>query len=157
MNRIAKGGAVAVMAATVIGGFEGLRQTAYPDPATRGPPWTICYGHTGSVKPHQRDSIAQCKALLQADLAKTYASGVEACLLPKVVAAMPDTRYVAVLSLAYNIGVGGFCESSIAADLNAGEVQAACDAFMRYNRAAGIVFPGLTSRRAQERHLCLEN
>jgi len=156
MNRIAKGGAVAAMAATLIGGFEGLRQTAYPDPATRGPPWTICYGHTGNVKPYQRESIAQCKQLLQQDLAKTYAVGLESCLKPEVVAAMPDTRYVALLSFVYNEGQGTFCKSSIRYDLNAGNVQAACNDLLKYNRAAGVVFPGLTLRRQQERHLCLE-
>lgn len=156
MNRIAKGGAIVAMATAFIGAAEGLSLLAYPDPATRGAPWTICYGHTGNVKPYQRDSIAQCKALLQADLAKTYAAGIEKCLSAKTLASMPDTRYVAALSLAYNIGVGGFCASSVARDLNAGDVQAACDAFLLYNRAAGVVWSGLTTRRTEERRLCLE-
>jgi lysozyme len=156
MNRIARGGTAALMAISFIGAAEGLSLLAYPDPATKGAPWTICYGHTGNVKPYQRDSLAQCKALLQADLAKTYAAGIERCLSPMVAATMPDTRYVAVLSLAYNIGVGGFCRSSVARDLNAGNIQAGCDAFVQYNRAAGIVWAGLTRRREEERHLCLE-
>lgn len=46
MNRLKKGTAIAAMAATLVGGFEGLRTVAYPDPATKGPPWTVCYGHT---------------------------------------------------------------------------------------------------------------
>jgi lysozyme len=150
-NQVRKNAAVAALALSVVGGFEGLRQTAYPDPATRGAPWTICYGHTGHVTPGERDSLAQCKALLLADLDRE-ADGIERCIhVP-----MPDARYVAVLSLAHNIGVAGVCRSSIARDLNAGEVQAACDAFLRYDRAAGIVMPGLTRRREQERALCME-
>jgi len=31
-----------------------------------------------------------------------------------------------------------------------------CDALMRWNKAAGITFPGLTKRRAKERELCLK-
>jgi lysozyme len=152
-NRLAKGGAVAALAVSIVGGAEGLRQTAYPDPATRGPPWTICYGHAAGVKPWMHDSIEQCKALLLADL-NGAANGIERCI-PSIVRA-PDTRYVAVLSLAHNIGVGGVCKSSVARDLNAGEVQRACDDFLKFNRAAGIVWPGLTRRRAQERSLCLD-
>lgn len=155
MNRLQKGGAVAALAVSVLGGFEGFRQTAYPDPATRGPPWTICYGHTGNVKPYQRDSIAQCKQLLLQDLGND-ASALDRCLNSEVVATMSDERYVAALSLAYNIGTTAFCKSSVARDFNAGRPAQACDDFLKYNRAAGIVFPGLTLRRQQERHLCME-
>jgi lysozyme len=153
MNRIQKGGAAAALAVAVIGGFEGLSLVAYPDPASRGPPWTICYGHTGHVTPGERDSLLQCKALLQADLG-VYATGVERCVHDAD--KLPDARYVALLSLAYNIGVGGLCSSSVVRDLNAGDVQRACDDFLKYNRAAGIVWAGLTRRRVEERQLCLE-
>jgi lysozyme len=40
--------------------------------------------------------------------------------------------------------------------INAGQTRAGCDALMKWNRAAGIVFPGLTRRRAAERELCVE-
>jgi lysozyme len=142
---------MAALACTVIGGFEGLRQTAYPDPATRGNPWTICYGHTGHVTPGEKASISQCKTLLLADMSKED-TAIESCIH----VAMPETREVAVLSLAHNIGSGGVCKSSIVRDLNAGNVKAACDAFLLYDRAAGMVMPGLQTRRAEERKLCLE-
>jgi lysozyme len=151
MNRLQKHGTAAALAVSLIGGFEGLRQTAYPDPASRGDPWTICYGHTGHVTPGERESLAQCKALLLADLDKE-ADGVERCIS----APMPDARFVAVLSLAHNIGIRGVCRSSIARDLNAGDTQRACDDFLKYDRAVGVVFPGLTRRRKAERALCLE-
>lgn len=150
MSRVKKSAACAALACSIVGGAEGLRQTAYPDPATRGNPWTICYGHTGGVKPHERDSIAQCKALLAADLDKE-GDGIERCIRVQ----MTDERYVAVLSLAHNIGVGGVCRSSIVRLLNEGRTREACDAFLRYNRAAGFVMPGLTRRREAERKLCM--
>ena len=150
-NRLQKSGVAAALAVSVIGGAEGLRQTAYPDPATRGNPWTICYGHTGHVSPGERESIAQCKALLLADLNKE-ADGIDQCIH----VTMPDTRYVAVLSLAHNIGVGGVCRSSVVRLLNEGRTAEACDFFLHYNRAAGFVMPGLTRRREEEKSLCLE-
>lgn len=143
--------AVIALAISFIGGAEGLRQTAYPDPATRGNPWTICYGHTGHVTPGEKASLAECKSLLITDLG-TADREIEACIhVP-----MTDARYVAVLSLAYNVGGGTVCKSSVVRDLNAGNIPAACDALLLYNRAAGVVMPGLTSRRQKERALCLE-
>jgi lysozyme len=155
MNRLQKAGAasaIATMATGVVGGFEGLRQIAYPDPATRGYPWTICYGHTGrDVSPGEHAALGECKRLLLKDL-NTTANGLENC----VHVPLPDTRYVALLSLGYNIGVGGLCRSSIVRDLNAGRTAQACARFPSYNRAAGIVFPGLTRRRLKEEELCEE-
>jgi lysozyme len=151
MNRLKKGTAVAAMAATLVGGFEGLRTVAYPDPATKGPPWTVCYGHTAGVKPSDRHTVAECKALLVQDLQK-YANGIEGC----VKVPLPDERYVALVSFAYNVGISAACHSSVVRLINAVQTRKGCDALMRWNRAAGIVFPGLTRRRAAERALCLE-
>jgi lysozyme len=150
-NRMTRGGAIVVLACSVIGGVEGLRQNAYPDPATRGPPWTICYGDTSHVTAGERDSVAQCKARLIADL-NEEASVLDRCIHVQ----MGDARYVALLSLGYNIGVGKACRSSVVRFLNAGDAADGCNAFLRYNRAAGIVFPGLTKRREEERALCEE-
>jgi lysozyme len=151
MSRLKKGSAIAVLAVSVVSGAEGYRQNAYPDPATRGVPWTICYGHTESVRPGDHKSFEECKALLLADLDK-YGDKVEACITRE----MPIKVEVAFLSLAYNIGTGGFCKSSVAKLYNAGDGKGACDAMLRFNRAAGVVFPGLTNRRTKERRMCLE-
>ncbi|MDI9847390.1 lysozyme [Rhodoblastus sp. 17X3] len=152
-NRLHKSGVAAALAVSVVGGFEGLRQSAYPDPATRGAPWTDCYGHTGpDVKPGVRESVAQCKAILLADLDKE-ADGIERCIH----VTLTDGQYVAVLSLAHNIGVGGVCRSSVVARLNAGDIRGGCDALLHFNRAAGFVMPGLTRRREKERALCLQD
>ena len=154
LNRLHYSVGAAALAVSIVGGAEGLRQKAYPDPASHGNPWTICYGHTGNVKPGERDSIAECKALLLKDLDKE-ANGIERCIPSAATAAFPDTRYVAVVSLAHNIGVYGVCHSSVARDLNAGNVAAACDDFLKYDRAYGMVMPGLQTRRREERSLCL--
>lgn len=150
MARLKKGSAVAGMLVALVGGFEGLRQNAYPDPATGGAPWTVCYGETSGVKRGDHHSIAECKDMLVKSL-KKYAEGIEAC----VTVPLPDRRYVALVDFAYNLGVGGACNSSVVRLINEGKTKQGCDYLLKYNRAAGIVFPGLTRRRQAERELCL--
>lgn len=150
MSRLKKGGAVAAVCVTLVGGFEGLRQTAYPDPATKGPPWTVCYGETLGVRPGDRYTVAECKVMLRQSLEK-YAEAIEQC----VTVALPDERFIALTSFAYNIGTAGACRSSVVKLINQGRTREGCDALLRYNRAAGIVFPGLTKRRQREREFCL--
>jgi len=149
-SKLRKGGLLAAIVVPFVGGFEGLRQTAYPDPASHGRPWTICYGHTAGVTRGERESVAQCKELLLADLDKE-AGGLDTCIH------VPTTngQDVALLSLAHNIGVGGVCRSSVAKAFNEGRYTDGCNDLLRFNRAAGIVFPGLTRRREAERRLCL--
>ncbi|MBB3608687.1 lysozyme [Rhizobium sp. BK602] len=149
MSKLRKGSTAAAMAVALVGGFEGLRQTAYPDPATKGPPWTVCYGETSGVKRGDQYSVAECKAMLEGSL-QTYATGIDQC----VKVPLPDKRYVALISFAYNIGVKGACKSSVVGLINAGQTKAGCESLLKYNRAAGVVFPGLTRRRQKERDYC---
>ena len=148
MSRLKKGAAVGALAVAVVGGFEGLRLTAYRDVV--GVP-TICFGETRGIRMGMKLTKAECDAMLLKGLDE-FADGVEKCV-PSA-KTMPEKRYVAHVSLAYNIGVGGYCKSSIARLQNAGHERAACDFFLRYNRAGGIVFPGLTKRRQAERAMC---
>lgn len=141
----------AAIAVIVVGGFEGLRTVAYRDPIGV---ITACFGETRNIRMGDKFTREECNQMLEGRLVEFW-RGAAACIpsLPD----MPDTRQAAVVSLAYNIGVGGLCKSSIARKLNAGDTQGACDAFLLYNRAGGIVFPGLTKRRKQERDLCLRS
>ncbi|MBX5157054.1 lysozyme [Rhizobium sp. NZLR8] len=150
-NRLQKGSAAAAMAVALVGSFEGLRQNAYPDPATQGQPWTICYGSTNGVKPGDHKTVEQCKALLALEL-KTYARGVESC----VRVPLPAARFVALTSFAYNVGVKAACGSSAVKLINQGRAAEGCEALLKWNRASGITFPGLTRRRQKERQFCLE-
>jgi lysozyme len=150
MSKLKKGGALAAAVVAVVGGFEGLRLNAYPDPATKGPPWTVCYGSTLGVKKGDSHTLAECKAMLVKDL-EIYAVGIERC----VTAPLPDRRYVALVSFAYNLGVSAACKSSVVRLINEGKTRQGCDYLLKYNRAVGIVFPGLTKRRQKERELCV--
>lgn len=142
-----KVGYVALVVA-LVGGFEGLRTKAYRDPV--GIP-TVCFGETKGVKMGDQYTKAQCETMLIARL-EEFRAGVDKCL--KV--PMPDERKAAVVSLAYNIGTGAFCKSTVARKLNAGDVQGGCDAFMMWTKAKGITLPGLVTRRKVERDLCLK-
>jgi|GEM_PF-3697345 len=66
MSRVRESAAVGASSVATLGGFEGLRQVAYPDPATKGYPWTVCYGETRTedgqpTQPGMRFSLDQCK------------------------------------------------------------------------------------------------
>lgn len=147
MSRIRKGTAIGALAVAVVGGFEGLRQTAYRDVVDVP---TLCYGETRGVKMGMMATKAQCDDMLMRGL-QDFERGVLSC----TTASLPDTRLVAVVSLAYNIGVGAYCKSSVVRLLNAGRPKAACDAMLKWNKAGGITLPGLTRRRQAERELCL--
>jgi lysozyme len=150
MSRLKKGGAIAALCCAVVGGFEGIRQVAYRDVV--GVP-TVCYGETRGIRMGMKFTKTECDAMLLKGLDE-FANGVERCV-PSAVN-MPEARYVAHVSLAYNIGIGAYCKSTVARRANAGDVRGSCDAFMMWNKAKGITFPGLTRRRAHERAMCLK-
>ena len=149
--RLKRSVALGAAAVAVVAGFEGLRQTAYPDPATGGKPWTVCYGRAYGVSPGDRHTLAECKAMLLEDL-HTYSQGILDCTTVN----LPDERFIALTSFAYNVGIQAACKSSVIRLINQGQTRAGCDALMKWNKAAGITFPGLTKRRAKERELCLK-
>ena len=150
-SRLKAGGVLVVMATSFTGGAEGLRQYAYPDPASHGPPWTICYGETHGVHKGDYKSVTECKDLLRYRLG-VEAEGVDKCLTRVTT----DGQAVAFLSLTHNIGARAFCRSSVVRDFNRGSVEQACNDLLKFNRAVGVVFPGLTRRREAERRLCLQ-
>lgn len=150
MSRLKKGGTLAVLCVAVVGGFEGIRLNAYRDVV--GIP-TICYGETRGIRMGMKATKPECDEMLLKGLDQ-FADGVEKCTISAKY--MPEKRYVAHTSLAYNIGVGAYCKSSISRLENAGQTRASCDAFLKWNKAGGIVFPGLTRRRQAERAMCLE-
>lgn len=146
MSRLRTSSALAAGLAIFVGGFEGTRQTAYQDV---GRVWTICSGHTDGVRPGDTKTLGECRKILADDL-EIYADGVEKCTR----ADLPDARYVAFVSFAFNLGVHTYC-SRIAPLVNAGHIREACNRLLLYNTVAGVPFPGLTNRRNIERTYCL--
>lgn len=126
--------------------FEGYSSKAYPDPATGGAPWTIGYGTTKGVKPGMVITAEQAEKMLRDDVAK-FESGVSALLK------VPTTQgqFDAMVSLAYNIGLGNFGKSTLLRKHNEKCYSCAAGQFPAWNRAAGKVMNGLTRRRNAER------
>lgn len=143
-------GSLLAAAIALVGGYEGLRTHAYRD-ATGIP--TICFGETRGVHMGDRKTVAQCREML-GDSLREFSRKIDACLPNS--ARIPDKSYEAFLSLAYNIGAGGFCRSSVARQINRGNLKLACEYISLYDRAGGRYNQGLANRRAQEKKLCLE-
>lgn len=142
--------AAGVLAVSTVGGYEGLKLYAYRDIVGV---WTACYGETKGIKPGMKFSKAECNNMLVDSLIQ-HEQGMRKCL--KAPDTIPDTTYVAHLSLAYNVGVGAYCKSTAARKLNAGDIKGSCEALTMFNKAGGKVVKGLVNRRATEKALCLK-
>lgn len=131
---------------------EGLRLKAYPDPASGGAPWTIGYGSTGAdIRAGLVWTVEQADARLTRDVT-TFAQGVG-----RLIGSSKTTQHQfdAMTCLAYNIGLGNFSKSSVLANHKIGRYANAAAAFSLWNKAAGKVMAGLTTRRAAEAALYL--
>jgi hypothetical protein len=88
-----------------------------------------------------------------------HAQGVMACT-PSLRRSGRDMQRVAAVSLAYNIGVAGWCGSTARRRFDAGDIRGGCEAIAMWNKARvqGVMLPvaGLTARRAREREICLQ-
>lgn len=131
--------------------FEGLEQTAYPDPGTGGDPWTIGYGHTGpDVYPGMWISKLQAKELLAQDLGR-FENAVEGLIDVE----LNQNEFDALVSFTFNVGEGALGDSTLRRRLNAGEDK--CPVFQqelpRWVNGANGPMPGLVRRREAEAEL----
>jgi lysozyme len=102
------------------------------------------YAKYGSI------SEDQAEQSLKEDTAK-FAEGVSNLLEVGVT----SNQFSALVSLAYNIGLGALSRSTVLKRLNAGDVTGAAAAFLLWNKSGGKVLRGLTLRREAERQLFL--
>lgn len=134
-----------VPALALIKEFEGCKLDAYPDPGTGGDPWTIGWGATGAgIDKGVRWTQVQADSRLTEDVARFMAAVVKAAPVAT------DNQRGAMTSLAYNIGIKAFQDSTLLKLHNAGNYEAAADQFGRWNRAGGRILAGLNRRRAAE-------
>jgi lysozyme len=133
---------------------EGLRLKPYLCPAGK---WTIGYGHTKNVTAETKEITTEiAEHLLAEDLAE-FGNGVTKLL--EVVT--NDNEFGALVSLAYNIGLGNLANSTLLKELNLKNFDKAADQFLVWNKARNPktkkleVLAGLTKRRALERNLFL--
>lgn len=135
----------------LIKSFEGCKLVAYQCSAGR---WTIGWGSTfyedgKSVKIGNR--ITQEKAdqlfeLIVGNFADKVAKEIKTILT--------DNQFAAIVSLAYNIGIGNLQKSTLLKKVNFNPNDPTIRAeFARWNKAGGKVLAGLTRRRAAEAKL----
>ena len=130
----------------LIKAFEGCKLKAYLCPA--GVP-TIGWGATGpDVRLGMVWTQDQADNRLLTDAAR-FARGV--AQLVKV--PVNDNQGGALISFAYNVGLGNLAMSTLLRLLNGGNYAGASAQFMRWDKAGGKRLTGLTRRRAAERAL----
>lgn len=128
---------------------DGIWYCAYADPATRGDPWTIGFGHTGpEVKKGLCVPEKRAQELLLEDIGKAQAALARCVKVP-----VHENELGALSSLTMNIGGRNACGSTLVRKLNAGDYMGAAAEFPRWRYAAGKVMPGLVKRRECERRL----
>lgn len=144
---------------------EGVRRKPYRCPARL---WTVGVGHVidpnhAKVKFEERLtlpippgwdrqlSMEEVDEILRADLRRFEAGVLRLC---------PGThtqgRFDALVSFAFNVGLGNLQRSSIRTKTNRGDYEDAADEFLKWTKAAGKVLPGLVKRRNDERALYLK-
>lgn len=130
--------------------WEGLKLTAYPDPGSRdGTPYTVGYGHTsdGHLKVYRGLTITpkQAEDALEFDLNETAAKVDE---LVKV--ELSDNQFGALVSFAFNVGLGAFGKSTLLKKLNKGDYAAVPGELAKWVNNDGKKMQGLVNRRAAE-------
>lgn len=121
---------------------EGLRLKAYSCPA--GIP-TIGFGSTGpDIKLGMVWNKEQADERLCKDLAKFERAVADLCPVTT------DNQFSALVSFAYNVGIGALEGSTLRRLHNTGDYAGATGQFGRWNKGGGKVLPGLIKRRAAE-------
>ncbi len=138
-------------ALAIIKEFEGCRLEAYRCPA--GVP-TIGYGTTrlqnGPVRMGTTISQEEADTLLLAEVQQLYGPGVMQ-LLPMAKGWKPE-QVAAIVSFAYNLGLGALEDSTLRKRLLAGEdaTKVVREELPKWTHAGEAVLPGLQRRRAAE-------
>ncbi len=140
-------------AEAIIKKWEGLNLEAYPDPASGGAPYTIGFGSTSvygaPVRPGDKISQALADELLRQEI--TRIAGALHQLIP-VTQHYGANQQSALISWAYNVGLGAVESSTLRKRLIAGESAQVVipEELPKWNKGNGKVMEGLTRRRAAE-------
>lgn len=149
----------------LIKSFEGCHNSPYRCPAAL---WTIGYGRVlypdqARLKTPERASYPlkpehnrvwdadEIDALVEADLLR-FSSGVLR-LCPA--AADNQCHLDAMVSFAFNVGLGNLQASTLRMKYNRGDIEGAADEFLKWRKSNGVVLRGLERRREAERALFL--
>jgi len=156
---------VSAAAIDMIKSHEGVRTRPYQCPALI---WSVGVGHVidpthAAVKYEDRKSLpipdgwdrtltmGEVDAILAQDLGR-FERGV-ARLCPAALG--HQGRFDALVSFAFNVGLGNLQRSGLRMKTNRGDFEEAAEEFMKWTKAAGKVLPGLVKRRKDERAMYL--
>ena len=156
---------VSAAAIDMIKHHEGVRTKPYRCPALL---WTVGVGHVidpahAAVKYEERKSLPiptgwdrtltmdEVDRILAQDLGRFERGVVRLC--PAAVG--NQGVFDALVSFAFNVGLGNLQRSSLRMKTNRGELEEAADEFLKWTKAGGRVLPGLVKRRQDERALYL--
>lgn len=106
---------------------------------------TIGYGCTEGVKLGMVWSAEKAEAELRREVSK-----FEAGVARIVTADLNQNQFDALVSFAYNVGLGGFQGSSVLKRVNSGQWDKVPAALALWNKGGGKVLPGLVARRQRE-------
>ncbi len=134
----------------VIRRSEGLRLRSY----YLAGQWLVGYGHAATARKDMTISVDHADQLLISDVRRAEAGVRRLVTVP-----LNENEFSALVSLAYNMGVGAFEKTEVLRRLNAGDRRGAAEAF-RHLVAADIkgqrvVLAALKRRREDERALFL--
>jgi lysozyme len=143
--RIAAGIVVAAASLlTFVAGWEGESLPVYADKLAGGLP-TVCNGHTGpDVRLGDVWTKAQCDAVLIRNVVK-HGEGILACITVPI----NQNEYEAYSSLAFNLGVGAVCNSSIPVKIKEGRRMEACNTILEFNKVRDRSKPKVFNQRKQ--------
>ncbi|HLD90978.1 MAG TPA: lysozyme [Patescibacteria group bacterium] len=133
--------------------FEGFSSKPYLCPA--GIP-TIGYGNTyyedgTKVKLTDAPITKERATEILNHVVATFAESVNEFVKIKVT----QNQFNALVSLAYNIGLGNFSKSTVLRKLNIGDYEGAASSFLLWRKAGGKVVAGLVNRREAEKKVFL--
>jgi lysozyme len=129
---------------------EGYRDHAYIPVAGDVP--TIGFGTTENVKMGDKVTVTQALNRAMIDVQK-FEGAIKSC----VKVPLHQYEYDAYTSLAYNIGSGAFCRSTLVRLLNQQKYDEACKQILRWDFFKGKPLRGLTIRREKEYKQCIGN
>lgn len=133
--------------------FEGWFSKPYLDPI--GIP-TIGYGFTYYL-PSRKKVTMQDKSLTLQDgelMLREVLKGYEDDVLRLVKKPLTQNQFDALVSFTYNLGATNLSKSTLLLKLNANpNDKTIADEFLKWNKAGGKVFTGLTKRRKEEAEL----
>ena len=132
--------------------FEGLSLKPYLDVVNIP---TIGWGNTfyedGTKVTLKDQPVTKERAneLLEVIANKDFADKI----FPLIKVKVSQNQFDAMVSLAYNIGVGNFSKSTLLKKVNSGDFIGASEEFLKWNKSGGKELLGLTRRRKREQNL----